>query len=33
MEKNRKDSKDIEDSLVVEEGMIIKLPLVSYAIL
>ena len=33
MEGKRRVAKDMEDSLVVEEGIIIKFPLVSYAIL
>ena len=33
IEGKRRDTKDMQDSLVVEEGMIIKFPLVSYAIL
>ena len=31
MEGKRRDEKDIQDSLVVQEGMIVKLPLVPVA--
>ena len=32
MEGNRRDEEDMQDSLLVEEGMIVKFPLVPYAI-